>query len=100
MLNEEDYIILKNSFIESQRLFNKLNNVSNQASELEYDESGMYADDEEILERHWLKLSSKIVDSLSDSLIKHAIELVKNDNLDNKVSNKIILKILNEINKK
>jgi uncharacterized protein YdcH (DUF465 family) len=75
MLVEEDYEKLKASFVESQRLFDKLNRVANQADELEYDESGLYADEEETLKRHWLKLSSKIVDSLSESLDGYSIEL-------------------------
>ncbi len=82
MLNEEDYTILKSSFIDSQRLFDKLNRVANQANELEYDESGLFYEEEEVLERHWLKLSSKIVDALSSSLNMHSVELLKNDNLE------------------
>lgn len=76
MLNTEDYDSLKDSFIESQRLFDKLNHVADQADVLEYDESGMYGDEETMLQRHWLKLSAKIVDGLSQSLDKHRIELV------------------------
>ena len=84
MLNENDYEILKSSFIDSQRLFDKLNNVANQANELEYDESGLFYEEEEILERHWLKLSSKIIDALSSSLESYSIELLKNDSLENR----------------
>lgn len=84
MLNNEDYEVLKESLIDSQRLFNKLNNVANQASELEYDESGLFYEQEEILERHWLKLSSKIIDALGKSLDKHSLELLKNDSLENR----------------
>ncbi len=82
MLLEEDYEILKESFIESQRLFDKLNYVSAQAKELDYDESGLYQDEEERLERHWLKLSSKIVDGLSLAMDEYNIELLKNSNLE------------------
>jgi len=82
MLIEEDYEILKNSFIESQRLFDKLNYVCVQAKDLNYDESGLYQDEEERLERHWLKLSSKIVDGLSHSLDGYRIELLKNSSLE------------------
>lgn len=82
MLVEADYEILKNSFVESQRLFDKLNNVCMQAKELDYDESGLYQEDEERLERHWLKLSSKIVDGLSSSLQEYKIELLKNNSLE------------------
>ncbi len=82
MLNEEEYDLLKNSFIESQRLFDKLNRVANQFEEIEHDESGYSMDDEEVLDRHWLKLSSKIVDGLSSILNTHSIELLKNSRLD------------------
>lgn len=82
MLLEENYEILKDSFIESQRLFDKLNHVSVQAKEIDYDESGLYQDEEERLERHWLKLSSKIVDGLSNSMDGYNIELLSNDSLE------------------
>ncbi len=82
MLLEEDYEILKSSFIESQRLFDKLNHVSAQAKEIDYDESGLYQDEEERLERHWLKLSSKIVDGLSSIMSGYNIELLNNDSLE------------------
>ncbi len=82
MLNEEEYDLLKNSFTESQRLFDKLNRVGNQYEEIEHDESGYSMDDEEVLDRHWLKLSSKIVDELGTSLNTHSIELLKNSRLD------------------
>ena len=82
MLNEIDYESLKSSFINSQQLFDKLNRVANQASKLEYDESGLYAEEEEIYERHWLTLSKKIIDALSDSLKEYNVELIKNDGLE------------------
>ncbi|MEA3331471.1 MAG: hypothetical protein U9Q29_07260 [Campylobacterota bacterium] len=82
MLNEDDYTRLKKSFIESQRLFDKLNRVASQVSELDYDESGLYLDDEEMYKKHWLKLSSKVADALSNSLSGYKIELLNNDNLE------------------
>ena len=82
MLNNDDYEILNSSFCDSQRLFNKLNQVATGAAELDYDESGLYQEDEEMYERHWLKLSSKIVDALSIVLKGYNIELLKNDSLE------------------
>lgn len=82
MLNTDDYEVLKQSFIKSQRLFDKLNRVSSQFEELELDESGLYMEEEEILNRHWLKLSSKVVDALGNSLDTHKIELLKNSSLE------------------
>lgn len=81
MLNTEDYEILKNSFIGSQRLFDKLNVVADNVENIEYDESGLYGDEEDMYQRHWLKLSSKIVDELNVALDKYSIELLKNDSL-------------------
>ena len=52
MLNETDYEIVKSSFMESQRLFNKLGVVATNASNLDYDESGLYQEEEEKYERH------------------------------------------------
>ncbi len=81
MLNTEDYEILKSSFIESQRLFDKLNTVATNYKNIEFDESGLYQEEEETCERHWLKLSSKIVDALEKSLDGYEIELLKNNDL-------------------
>ena len=82
MINDEDYEVLKENFVESERLFTKLNHVASQFAELELDESGMFIEEEEILERHWLKLSSKVVDSLSESLEGYDIELLENESLE------------------
>ena len=84
MLKEEEYEILKNSFSESQRLFNKLLKVAKSAASIDYDESGLYHEEEETYERHWLKLSSKIVNSLSESLGGFNVELLQNDSLEMK----------------
>ena len=82
MLNEDDYEKLKGSFVESQRLFDKLNRVANQAAEINYDSLGLYVEDEETCKRHWLTLSSKIVDALSNSLNGYNIELLHNKDLE------------------
>jgi uncharacterized protein YdcH (DUF465 family) len=92
MLIEDDYEKLKISFVDSQRLFDKLNRVANQADELDYDESGMYADEEETLRRHWLKLSAKIVDALGFSLDNYSIELKNMTQLHNRELNLKLLK--------
>ena len=51
---------------------------------MEFDESGLYQEDEEMYERHWLKLSSKIVDALNSSLDGYGIELLKNNSLESR----------------
>jgi len=78
MLNDEKYEELKSALVISQRLFNKLNRVAVQAKELDYDESGLYEEEEETYMRHWLKLSSKVVDNISESLPEYNITLLKN----------------------
>jgi len=82
MLNTNDYEIVKNSFIDSQRLFTKLNIVADNVENIDFDESGFYQEEEEMYQRHWLKLSSKIVNSLSSLLDGYNIELIKNDSLE------------------
>ncbi len=82
MLNENDYEILKESFVESQRLFDKLNRVANQARDINYDSLGLYLEEEETYKRHWLTLSSKIVDALSTALEGYKIELLHNKDLE------------------
>jgi hypothetical protein len=82
MLNEDDYELFKGTLVDSKRLFDKLCIVAKGASELDYDESGLYTDDEERLQRHWLKLSTKITNALSQSLSEYSIELMKNDELE------------------
>jgi len=84
MLNDDNYEVLKESFVKSQRLFNKLGKVARSVENLDYDESGLYHEEEEMYERHWLKLSSKIVDALSEDLEGYSIELLANDTLDMK----------------
>jgi len=82
MLNKDDYEILKDSFAASEPLFSKLYKVTQTVLDIDYDESGMYYEEEEICKRHWLKLSSKIVDSLSSALDGYNIELLENDSLE------------------
>ncbi len=82
MLDKDEYEILKACFIDSQRLFDKLNKVADNALNINYDESGLYQDEEETCNRHWLKLSSKIAEALSNSLEEYHIELLKNDSLE------------------
>ena len=42
MLDNDDYEILKDSFIDSQRLFTKLNIVANNIENMDFDENGLY----------------------------------------------------------
>ena len=93
MLNNDDYEIVKSSFIDSQRLFDKLNVVADNVANMEFDESGLFYEEEEMYERHWLKLSSKIVDALNEALAGYSIELIKNENLE---SRELIFNLIKE----
>ncbi len=85
MLNEDDYENLKLSLVDSQVLFDKLNTVANQFLDLDFDESGLYINEENRLKRHWLKISSKITDALSLALGQYNIELLQNKSLDDRI---------------
>ena len=82
MLENNEYEILKESFINSQRLFQKLAIVCDNIANLDYDESGFYYEEEEMYIRHWKKLSGKIIDALSDVLSGYDIELLENKTLE------------------
>lgn len=82
MLDNDKYELLKESLLESQRLFNKLAIVAKEVEEFEYDESGLYREEEEKHQRHWRKLSSKIVDNMGGKLPEFTIELLENKTLD------------------
>ena len=82
MLNNQDYEILKESFVNSQRLFDKLNALADKASELEYDESGMFIEEEELYKKHFSKLSSKILDALQENLEGYRLSVLQNDSLE------------------
>jgi len=81
MINEEDYEKVKSALFEVENLFVKLQRVTQQFNELEYDESGFCLEEEEILQRHWEKLSSKIVDAIAQKLEGYTLNLYKNENL-------------------
>jgi hypothetical protein len=81
MLEPNDYELLKKSFIESQRLFAKLRTVIYNASNIEYDGSGFYADEEEMYARHRAKLSEKIMLELSIVLEEYVVQLQINRDL-------------------
>lgn len=81
MLDTNDYELLKESFIASQRLFTKLRVVIENANNIEYDESGFYFDEEKMYARHKAKLSSKIFDELCLALDTYIIEIVSSDDI-------------------
>jgi len=93
MIDDTEYEVLKTSFINSQRLFDKLRRVYAQYQDIEMDESGFSLDEEEVLQRHWVKLSSKIVDALSEDLKEYTIELKKNNDLEKK---ELFLKLIKD----
>jgi len=84
MIDDIEYEILKDSFITSKRLFDKLNIVYEKYQVLEHDESGFSIDEEETLLRHRLKLSSKIIDALAENMVDFSIELKNNNDLNSR----------------
>jgi len=82
MLNEEDYNVVKESFKESQRLFNKLGVVAQKVLDHYLVDEGLEDEDRERYDRNWHTLSRKIVDHLSEKLQGYSIELLKYSSLD------------------
>jgi len=85
MLNEDDYKFVQESCVESQRLFNKLWRVADKVLHHQLVDEGLDDEDRETYERHWLKLSTKVVDAISEKLEGYNIELLKNSSLEEPV---------------
>jgi hypothetical protein len=81
MLDTNDYELLRNCFVKSERLFSKLKTVIYNASNIEYDGVGFYIEEEEMYERHRTTLSSKITFELLESMDGYAIKLQQNSDL-------------------
>jgi len=92
MLKNEDYELLKENLSEYQRLFEKLNRVADQFAMIEYDESGFCFEEEEMLQRHWLKLSTKVIEGLHEVFSEYTIELLEHKGLDQRVLEIIFLR--------
>lgn len=80
MLQTNDYEIVKENLISSQRLFEKLRTVIYNASNLDYDGNGFYGEQEKVHERHKKILSLKILDALSIALEAFTVNLIDQKN--------------------
>ena len=78
-IDEELFEQLKSLLIENERLFTKLRRTAEQYKNIDFDESGLYDDDEETALRHWDKLSSKIALHLNESIEEYTIKRLKID---------------------
>jgi hypothetical protein len=85
MINPDDYAILKQTLLDQERLFIKLDLITNEYEESQLLEIGFYFEDEEKFSRRWLTLSSKIVDALAIALEGYNVELLRNVILDERV---------------
>ncbi|MEA2111248.1 MAG: hypothetical protein U9P71_04275 [Campylobacterota bacterium] len=72
-INEELFEQIKSLLIENERLFSKLRRTAEQYKSIDFDESGLYDDDEETAIRHWDKLSSKITLNLNDTIEDYTV---------------------------
>lgn len=66
-MQEEVVERIKVLFMENERLFTKLNMVAQQYEAINFDESGLYEDDEQAVLRRWEKLTTKIAEAMSEA---------------------------------
>ncbi len=67
-MNEEVLKQTKEIFRQNEHLFAKLHKVGRQYEEIDFDESGLYEEDEERTLRHWNKLTEKLAAALQSGL--------------------------------
>ncbi|MEA3523761.1 MAG: hypothetical protein U9R50_12415 [Campylobacterota bacterium] len=75
-MQEELFEQIKGVFSENERLFTKLHKIGQQYEAIDFDESGLYQDEEDIVVRRWHKLSNKIIHSLEDSLESTKVTII------------------------
>ncbi len=74
---------LKELLVESEHLFTKLRKTGLQYENIDFDESGLYDDEEETALRHWDKLSSKIANHLNEYVEDYAVTRLSSQSPDN-----------------
>jgi hypothetical protein len=72
--NEALFEQVKEQLIANERLFAKLRRTAEQYRAIDFDESGLYDDDETTALRHWDKLTSKIVVALNENVEEYTVE--------------------------
>lgn len=93
MLNEKDFEILKECFLEQERLFKKLLQVCNLLEDLEYDGVGHYIEEEQRLLKNKQTLERKIIKAIQEKFPDKQVEVIANDILHLK---ELSLKITDE----
>jgi hypothetical protein len=68
---------IKEILSENERLFTKLHKVGMQYEAIDFDESGLYEEEETMILRRWQKLSSKIELALNETLDQITVKIVK-----------------------
>ena len=76
-LDQELFEQLKTLLVENERLFSKLRRTAEQYKNIDFDESGLYDEDEETAIRHWDKLSSKIAHNLNENIEDYSVIRLK-----------------------
>ncbi len=61
---------------DNERLFTKLHKVAKQYEAIDFDESGLYQDEEDIVVGRWHKLSNKIHTALESSLESTEVKII------------------------
>jgi len=78
-MNKEQLEQAKEIFQENEHLFAKLHKVGRQYEEIDFDESGLYEEDEERTLRHWNKLTAKLAEALQRGLEDAEVSVEKCD---------------------
>ena len=76
-MKEELFEQIKELLSENEYLFTKLHKVGKQYEDIDFDESGLYEEEEEIILGRWNKLSSKIEANLNDNLEDIDVKVAK-----------------------
>jgi hypothetical protein len=75
--NEALFEQVKEQLVANERLFIKLRRTAEQYRAIDFDESGLYDDDEATALRHWDKLTSKVVTALNETIQGYEIVRAK-----------------------
>ncbi|MEA1920576.1 MAG: hypothetical protein U9N52_12095 [Campylobacterota bacterium] len=67
-MQEELFEQIKELLSENERFFTKLHKVGKQYEAIDFDESGLYQDEEDAVNARWQKLSKKLEMTLSEAL--------------------------------
>lgn len=77
-MSDELFQQIKEIFNNCQHLFAKLHSVGQEYEMIDFDESGLYEEDEERVCRHWDKLTTKLSEALREGLEGTVVSVRKN----------------------